>query len=69
MLRRGAVMEALKPPIHCEHLNGDLLFVTHQLSVQEYLVNNEQGSWRVVLRDDLKNFKLFDVDGAEAEDE
>jgi len=39
------------------------------LSVQEYLANNEQCSWRVVLRDDLKNFELFDVDGAEAEDE
>ncbi len=62
-------MQALMPSIHCEHVNGDLLFVTHQLSDQEFLANDEQGSWRVVLRDDLKNFELFDVDGAEAEDE
>lgn len=62
-------MKTLKTPIHCEHINGDLLFVTHQLSDQEYLANDEKGDWRVVLRDDLKDFESFDIKGAESNDE
>ena len=60
-------MEILTPLLHCQRANGDLLLVTHKLSDQEYLANDEQGDWRVVLRDDLKNFEPFGVEGAESD--
>ena len=60
-------METLNPPLHCKHVNGDFLFVTHKLSDQEYLANDEQGDWSVVLRDDLQDFDPFVADDAESE--
>ena len=62
-------MEKLNPPLHCKHVNGDLLFVTHKLSDQEYLANDEQGDWTVVLRDDLQYLEPFVADDAEFESE
>ena len=60
-------METLNPPLHCMHVNGDLLFVTHKLSDQEYLANDEQSDWMVALRDDLQDFEPFVADDAESE--
>jgi hypothetical protein len=35
------------------------------MSDQEYLANDEQGDWRIVVRDDLQDFEPFVIEDAE----
>ncbi|WP_164102243.1 hypothetical protein [Candidatus Laterigemmans baculatus] len=52
----------LNPHMSCTHVDGSLIHVTHRLSDQEYLGCDEDGDWRVVLRDDLQAFAAVDPD-------